>query len=101
MQMLNPEQIRAWDEFTIQNEPISSIDLMERAATRCMEWLAASSLLSTPVIIFCGKGNNGGDGLAIARMLSAKKKEVKVYIAESGQRGTHDFETNLNRLHQA
>jgi ADP-dependent NAD(P)H-hydrate dehydratase / NAD(P)H-hydrate epimerase len=101
MQILNPEQIRAWDAFTITNEPVLSIDLMERAAARCVEWLMSSPLLNFPVLIFCGKGNNGGDGLAIARMLSRNQKEVKIFIIESGQRGVPDFEANLNRLHQA
>jgi hydroxyethylthiazole kinase-like uncharacterized protein yjeF len=100
MQILSPEQIRLWDKFTIENEPISSVDLMERAATCCLEWLDANEYLSKSFSIFCGKGNNGGDGLALARMLSQKKCSVIVYILEFGHKGTEDFQVNLARLHE-
>jgi NAD(P)H-hydrate epimerase len=51
-------------------------------------------------VVFCGKGNNGGDGLAIARMLAGRGCNVSVYILEFGHKGTEDFQTNLARLHQ-
>lgn len=97
MQILNAAQIRAWDEFTIEHEPIASIDLMERAAAACYQWLV-QQYESRNFSIFCAKGNNGGDGLAIARMLSSNHK-VTVYILEFGYLGTEDFQTNLARLH--
>jgi len=100
MQILSAEQIRLWDEFTIQGEPISSIDLMERAATSCLEWMEENNWLRGSFHIFCGKGNNGGDGLALARMLSEKKCPVLVHILEFGHKGTHDFQLNLARLHE-
>lgn len=100
MKILTAEQIRAWDQFTMEHEPISSIDLMERAASKCFEWLEENNLLNYPFAIFCGKGNNGGDGLAIARMLANKACSVSVYILEFGHKGTEDFQTNLARLHQ-
>lgn len=100
MKILNTEEIRNWDEYTIQNEPIASIDLMERAAGKCTEWLAEHFNISNRFTIFCGKGNNGGDGLAIARMLSEKGSNVIVCILESGYIGTNDFQHNLKRLHQ-
>lgn len=98
MQILNSTQIRAWDEFTIEHEPIASIDLMERAAAVCYQWLV-QQYESRNFSIFCAKGNNGGDGLAIARMLSANH-HVTVYILEFGYLGTADFQANLARLHQ-
>ena len=98
MQILSSSQIRAWDEFTIQHEPIASIDLMERAAANCFEWIL-EHYDGRSFSIFCAKGNNGGDGLAIARMLSSNH-DVKVYILEFGHLGTEDFQTNLARLHQ-
>ncbi|MFI5187580.1 MAG: NAD(P)H-hydrate dehydratase [Chitinophagales bacterium] len=100
MKILNAGQIRDWDSFTIQHEPISSIDLMERAAGKCAEWLEENDFLGKKFFIFCGKGNNGGDGLAIARMLSQKECRVSVYILEFGHLGTGDFQINLERLHQ-
>ena len=99
MQVLSADQVRAWDEFTIHNEPVSSIDLMERAAATCVHWLEEHKYLNRPFAIFCGKGNNGGDGLAIARMLAGKACVAVVYILEFGHKGTDDFQQNLSRLH--
>ena len=101
MQILSPEQIRQWDLYTIEHEPISSLDLMERAASKCIHWLESHQLLQQPYIIFCGKGNNGGDGLAIARMLSEKGVAVRCYIPEPGHKGSDDFQANLARLHNS
>jgi ADP-dependent NAD(P)H-hydrate dehydratase / NAD(P)H-hydrate epimerase len=101
MLILSAKQIHEWDAYTIRNKPISSIDLMETAATRCFQWLQQNGFHQQPFHIFCGKGNNGGDGLALARLLSAKGIKVSVYIIEMGQKGTDDFQTNLSRLHQA
>src|SRR6266487_780392 len=100
MKILNAQQIREWDQYTIQHEPVASIELMERAAGKCVEWLEENSFLQFPFAIFCGKGNNGGDGLAIARMLSLKQCQVKVFILEFGHLGTENFQANLERLHK-
>src|SRR5215204_2439239 len=97
MYILSAEQIKAWDQYTIQHEPVSSIDLMERAAAGCVEWIEGQ-LLDQSFIIFCGKGNNGGDGLAIARMLIQKGYPVVVYILELGKPGSRDFEISRQRL---
>jgi NAD(P)H-hydrate epimerase len=98
--LLSAQQIQQWDAFTMQQEPIASIDLMERAAQRCVDWIAEQEFINRPVKIFCGKGNNGGDGLAIARMLLEKGRNITVYILEFGARGTDDFQINLHLLHQ-
>ena len=79
---------------------VECIELMERAATKCFEWLEANGYSKKDLFIFCGKGNNGGDGLAIARMLANKGSQVVVYILEFGHKGTEDFQANLERLHQ-
>lgn len=97
--IFSAEQIRAWDEFTIRHEPVASIDLMERAATGCVQWLQDNGLDKESFAIFCGKGNNGGDGLAIARLLTNRGCDVTVYILEFGHKGTDDFQQNLARLH--
>lgn len=99
MKIFNAEQIRAWDAYTIDKEPISSIDLMERAARMCADWLLKNRFDRFPFKIFCGKGNNGGDGLVIARVLAQAGVHVEVYILEFGKPGTNDFQVNLQRLH--
>jgi len=100
MKIFNARQIREWDQYTIQHEPVASINLMERAAGQCVHWLEKNNLLGHPFKIFCGKGNNGGDGLAVARMLSLKACDVAIFILEFGHLGTEDFQVNLERLHQ-
>ncbi|MEP7277755.1 MAG: NAD(P)H-hydrate dehydratase [Bacteroidota bacterium] len=100
MLILSARQIHDWDLYTMRNKPISSVDLMEIAATRCFQWLLQNGYRQQPFHFFCGKGNNGGDGLAIARMLAVKGIKVNVFIIEMGQQGTTDFQANLSRLHQ-
>lgn len=100
MEIYTAEQVKRWDQFTIENEPVSSIDLMERAATRCVEWIGQHRLQKKSFLIFCGKGNNGGDGLAIARQLLQRGVRVEVFILEFGKMGSPDFQTNLLRLHE-
>ena len=100
MKIFPAEDIKAWDQFTIQHEPVSSIQLMERAAMSCIGWIEANDYAQNKFVVFCGKGNNGGDGLAIARLLAAKKYPVRIFILEFGHKGTDDFQTNLARLHE-
>jgi len=100
MLILTAKQIHDWDNYTIRNKPIQSVDLMEIAASRCFQWLLQNNLQQQPFHIFCGKGNNGGDGLALARMLAVKGIKVTVSIIEMGQMGTDDFQSNLAALHQ-
>lgn len=100
MKILSAEEIRLWDQYTIQHEPIASIDLMERASMKCLDWIGQHYPDALSFGIFCAKGNNGGDGLAIARMLIERNFPVSVYILEFGHLGTDDFQTNLARLHK-
>jgi hydroxyethylthiazole kinase-like uncharacterized protein yjeF len=98
LKIFSVSQIKNWDLYTIKNEPIKSIDLMERAATACFNWIIKNFEKSISLKIFCGKGNNGGDGLAIGRLLSSKKYVVSVFILENKNPGSPDFEKNLKRL---
>ena len=100
MQLLDVDQIRAWDEYTIRHEPIPSLHLMERAAHACFLWLMNNGYGDRSFSIFCGKGNNGGDGLALARLFSLGGLSVSVYILESGTKNSPDFQTNLTRLRE-
>ncbi len=95
MKILSTKEIREWDQYTIQYEPVSSIDLMERAAIKCSQWIMEQYPDNVSFSIYCGKGNNGGDGLAIAKMLIENNYTVTVHILEFGHLGTEDFQTNL------
>lgn len=97
MKIFSAAQIKEWDRFTISNKPISSLDLMERAAAKCADWVLQNIPHNKKIIIICGSGNNGGDGLAIARMLLKKRGDVAVYILKAGKR-SNDCNTNLQRL---
>lgn len=90
-------EMKQWDAFTIQHEPISSLNLMERAAEVCLKQIIGNHL-SKSIVVVCGKGNNGGDGLAIARLLADCGKTVSVLICEHTAKGSDDFEQNLKRL---
>jgi NAD(P)H-hydrate epimerase len=100
MQILTSAEIRAWDEFTMANEPIPSIELMERAARACFEWILQNGFSGKNFFVYCGKGNNGGDGLAIARLLFNTGNQVQVYIPDSVSPGTIDFQANLQKLRE-
>jgi len=98
LKLFSSDQVRKADAYTIQNEPVSSIDLMERAAGACVEWMNTFQDLSNKsVLIFCGPGNNGGDGLAIARMLYEKQVRISVFIPDETAKFSEDFTVNLNR----
>ena len=97
--ILSAPQIRALDTFTIENEPISSIDLMERASQTFVNWFVKKfSDTSIKVYIFCGQGNNGGDGLAIGRILQQHFYEVELLICKIGNHPSEDFSKNKKRL---
>ncbi|MEO6290454.1 MAG: NAD(P)H-hydrate dehydratase [Ginsengibacter sp.] len=98
MKIFSASQIRNWDAYTIENEPVSSIDLMERAATACADWLTKKFGNKKSYKIFCGKGNNGGDGLAIYRILIDNNFSAAVYIVDDAVTGSEDFEIHLSRI---
>lgn len=99
MKILTATQIREADQYTIEHEPITSIDLMERASTVFSNWFAKHFTDTQPTLyLFCGMGNNGGDGLAVARLLSRKGYSAKVYITQYSDEGSPDFVTNEARL---
>ena len=99
MKILLANQIRELDEYTIRHEPIASIDLMERASHVFVNWFTKIFPdRKHPVHVFCGPGNNGGDGLAIARLLSQDHYSVKAYLLEIGQTRSEDCQANLDKL---
>lgn len=99
MNILTAKQIKEWDAFTIRHESIASIDLMERASVKAAEYILDSNYSFERFSIFCGQGNNGGDGLAIARMLCVAGKKVQVFVLKNSK-ASNDFLSNLNLLKQ-
>lgn len=98
MKILSTEQIRQVDADTIANEPIASIDLMERAALTCFRRLIKLLRPAEPITVFCGKGNNGGDGLAIARLLIEHGFECQAILIHFSDTFSPDAEVNYTRL---
>jgi ADP-dependent NAD(P)H-hydrate dehydratase / NAD(P)H-hydrate epimerase len=98
MKILSVTDIRKADALTIENEPIASVDLMERAAQACTNWFLHHIGKNQVYQIFCGNGNNGGDGLAIARQLHKENCEVEVYIVRVTEDDAPDFTINLKRV---
>ena len=80
MKVLSAKQMRDLDAFTIQTENIASVDLMERAATEVMSFLTSRWEPNTPFVIFAGSGNNGGDALAVSRLLLQRGYRVTTYL---------------------
>jgi len=98
MKIFRSVQIKEIDDYTIKNEPISSVDLMERAAGQLFRWITAKFGRSGRIVIFVGPGNNGGDGLALARMLARERYETEVCYIGFTEKISSDWEVNRKRL---
>jgi NAD(P)H-hydrate epimerase len=98
MKILSAAETRQADAYTIENEPIASIDLMERASKAFTRIFTTHCDSSRNVHIFCGTGNNGGDGLAVARLLLKQKYQVDTYVVNFKGEGSRDFGVNYDRL---
>lgn len=96
LKILNTSEIREWDAFTIKNEPITSIALMERACVAFVQWFTTRFDQRKSIGVVCGTGNNGGDGLGIARLLMEMGYSVKVWIVKGNE--SEDFQINRQRL---
>jgi ADP-dependent NAD(P)H-hydrate dehydratase / NAD(P)H-hydrate epimerase len=98
MKILSSQQIRDVDAYTIQHEPIKSIDLMERASLAFVDWFIHRYNRNLSVLVIAGSGNNGGDALAIARLLYDNSYKVKVFLALPESEGSTDYQSNLRKL---
>ena len=101
MNILSVSDIREADLYTIRNEPIADIDLMERAALVCCRWIEQHLVRGNTLKFFCGAGNNGGDGLAIARMLAEKQWPVEILLTATPDRCSPNCRINYERLFPA
>jgi NAD(P)H-hydrate epimerase len=98
MKIFRCDQIKDIDEYTIKHEPVSSIDLMERASGEIYKWINDRFSRSNKFTIFIGPGNNGGDGLVLARLLSVNRFSVKVIYVKFTEKTSGDWEVNRLRL---
>jgi len=98
MKIFKAEQVREADAFTIIHEPISSIDLMERAATKLAEWIKNKYSRQTRIAIVVGPGNNGGDGLVLARQLVVDNYNICLIDSNFTNKYSKDFLINKKRF---
>ncbi len=98
MKIFTSAQIHELDKYTIENEPIKSIGLMERAAKAITRAITEMWNDDIPVVVFAGPGNNGGDALAVARMLAERKYFVTVFLFNTKGKLSDDCEENKKRL---
>ncbi len=98
IKILTSKQIRDLDAFTIEDESITSIDLMERACRAFADWIVQHVEVNRKIGVVCGTGNNGGDGLGVARMLHDWGYAVSVWIVRGSAAKSLDFKENFDRL---
>ena len=98
MKILSSAQLKELDKYTIIHEPIASIDLMERASRALTEAIVHRWDRSFHMAVFAGPGNNGGDALAVARLLSQKGYHVEVFLFNTKGKLSEECQTNLDRL---
>ena len=101
MKIPTASQIREADSYTIKHEPVRSIDLMERAASRLFEWISGHYSAENTFMIFAGPGNNGGDGWALARLLwKADYHSLEFFLLKITDKLSPDSEENRRRLQE-
>lgn len=99
MKIFSKEQIYEGDRLTAERQGITSTDLMERAGVQIFNWLHTRMQgAQVPVHVFCGIGNNGGDGLVLARHLVTHGYNVKTYIVNYSDKRSKDFLINYDRI---
>ncbi|MBR6944393.1 MAG: NAD(P)H-hydrate epimerase, partial [Prevotella sp.] len=98
MKIFTGPQIHELDQYTIEHEPIRSIDLMERAAKAITRAITETWSNITPVVVFAGPGDNGGDALAVARMLADQYYKVSVYLFNVSHKLSENCAINRQRI---
>lgn len=98
MKILTGSQIKEADQYTMEHEPISSISLMERASRALADQIIEIVDKSAPLLLLIGKGNNGGDGLVIARLLALQEYDCSVCMLFSKEQLSEECRVNFERL---
>jgi len=96
--ILSADQIRKSDAYTVLHEPIASINLMERASMQFVRVIDPYIQDRPTIHVFCGPGNNGGDGFAVARILREQKYNVKAYYLKTDKVFSKDCQANFERF---
>lgn len=96
--IISGSEVKTLDEAYVRSEGISSFDLMERAAEAFCDWYIQHFDDAASIAVFCGIGNNGGDGLAISRLLSGRGYSVEVYYMGDLEQSSEDFGLNYDLL---
>ncbi|MFV0593195.1 MAG: NAD(P)H-hydrate dehydratase [Draconibacterium sp.] len=100
MKLFTTHQIAEIDKYTIENEPVADIDLMERASLQISNWIVQRFSTEHRMMIFAGPGNNGGDALAIARQLAELEYSCEVCLADLGKELKGSPAINRQRLEE-
>ncbi|MGV8134198.1 MAG: NAD(P)H-hydrate dehydratase [Mangrovibacterium sp.] len=98
MKIFTTKQIAEIDRFTIENEPVPDIDLMERAALQIVNWLVRHIHTSKKLLFYAGPGNNGGDAMAVARMMANRNYSCELFLLDLGKGLKGSPAINLKRL---
>lgn len=98
MKIFSASQIKACDAYTIRANNLTSIELVERAANACATFIQNNYSLDTPFVLLCGMGNNGADGLALARILKQSGYAIKVFLLQHSEEPSPENKANLNQL---
>lgn len=98
MKIFTAPQVKALDKRTIKEQNLPTLELMERAAKAFTNWFLKHYDFRQRIQVICGIGNNGGDGLAIARLLYERDYSVTVYVLKFSANLTKDFKRNLESL---
>ncbi|MFT6200539.1 MAG: hydroxyethylthiazole kinase-like uncharacterized protein yjeF, partial [Vicingaceae bacterium] len=99
MKIFSSEQLNQADKITTEKQQISSVDLMESAGNQVFDWLHQRMQgAQVPIYIFCGIGNNGGDGLVVGRLLIENGYNVNMFVVNYSDKRSSDFLTNYDRI---
>lgn len=101
MKLLSSSQIKIVDALTIERQQITSVELMERVAGKCTDIIIKEIQHETEIVVCCGKGNNGGDGLAISRLMEPMGYKVTVVLVNHSEQFSHDAQINFDRLSES